>query len=537
MNAAIHRSLLFLVLAGALVSFSGVHAQDNERAPQPQQPPAANAEAQGQQGDQPEAAAEPQPDIDVELDNERPRLRRRAGRDVVSVGQDSVLPAGEVADSVVSIFGSSTAAGEVHDAVVSVLGDSRATGPVGDSVVAVIGNVYVNSRVQHDIVAVLGNVELGPQADVGGDVVSVLGGGVKRDAGAIVRGGTHDVMANFDWLRPWIEQCLVYARPLALGPGLGWAWTVALGFLALYVLMAVMFREGVDRCVQTFDEQPGHSLLTALLAVLLTPVLIVVLFITVIGIAVVPFLGLALLAGTLFGKAVMLAWIGRRCIRSYGHTAVAVAVGGVIVLALYVVPVLGFLVYKLLGIIGFGILVYTLLLNAKAARRERLAAMPSEPAPVVPAAAPAVESSAAAAPTPGSAPSEPVAVASTLPRAGFWIRMGALLIDVILVGVVVGAVLNERDTFLPLLAGYGALMWKLRGSTVGGIVCNLQVVRLDGRAIDWPTAVVRALSCFLSLVVAGLGFLWMVFDDERQTWHDKIAGTVVVRVPKGMSLL
>ena len=51
------------------------------------------------------------------------------------------------------------------------------------------------------------------------------------------------------------------------------------------------------------------------------------------------------------------------------------------------------------------------------------------------------------------------------------------------------------------------------------------------------TAVVRALSCFLSLFVAGLGFLWVVFDPEKQSWHDKIAGTTVVRLPKGVSLL
>jgi len=80
-------------------------------------------------------------------------------------------------------------------------------------------------------------------------------------------------------------------------------------------------------------------------------------------------------------------------------------------------------------------------------------------------------------------------------------------------------------------------MWKLRGATIGGILFDLQVVRLDGRDMDWPTAVVRALSCFLSLVVAGLGFLWIAFDGDKQGWHDKIAGTVVVRAPKGRSLV
>jgi uncharacterized RDD family membrane protein YckC len=41
----------------------------------------------------------------------------------------------------------------------------------------------------------------------------------------------------------------------------------------------------------------------------------------------------------------------------------------------------------------------------------------------------------------------------------------------------------------------------------------------------------------LSLAVAGLGFLWIAFSDEREAWHDKIAGTAVVKVPKGVSLL
>ena len=54
---------------------------------------------------------------------------------------------------------------------------------------------------------------------------------------------------------------------------------------------------------------------------------------------------------------------------------------------------------------------------------------------------------------------------------------------------------------------------------------------------DWSVAVVRALGGFLSLAVAGLGFIWVAFDDEKQSWHDKIAGTTIVRVPKGTALL
>ena len=110
--------------------------------------------------------------------------------------------------------------------------------------------------------------------------------------------------------------------------------------------------------------------------------------------------------------------------------------------------------------------------------------------------------------------------------------MAALFLDVVLVGVAFAMLHPLAHFHLILLAAYGAIMWKLRGSTVGGIIFDLAVVRLDGRELSWETAIVRALGCFLSLAIAGLGFLWIAFDGAHQAWHDKIAGTVVVRVPK-----
>jgi uncharacterized RDD family membrane protein YckC len=115
--------------------------------------------------------------------------------------------------------------------------------------------------------------------------------------------------------------------------------------------------------------------------------------------------------------------------------------------------------------------------------------------------------------------------------------MGALLLDALLVGFLMGVLHHVYHLELLVLAAYGAVMWKMRGSTIGGIVFDLRVVRLDGREIDWETAIVRALGCFLSLAVAGLGFFWIAFDDQKQAWHDKIAGTVVVRVAKGTPLV
>ena len=164
-------------------------------------------------------------------------------------------------------------------------------------------------------------------------------------------------------------------------------------------------------------------------------------------------------------------------------------------------------------------------------------------APVPPAAAPPFSAPPGPVPPgpvpPGAVPPSPVSphITAAMPRAGFWIRMAALLLDVLLVGFVMSLLHPFGNFHIVVLAIYGAVMWKLRGTTVGGIVCDLHVVRLDGRPLDWETAIVRALGCFLSLFVVFLGFIWIAFDANNQAWHDKIAGTVVVRAKRGAPLM
>ena len=483
--------------------------------------------------------------------------RERHGNDVVSVGHDSVLAAGQTAHAVVSIVGSSTNEGDARE-VVSLFGDTRTTGTVSRNAVAVLGDTYVDGKVDGNAVAVGGSVELGPHAEIGGNVVSLLGS-IRRDPGSIVHGGQHSILGgavgDISWLQVWVHHCLLYLRPLALAPGLGWAWGLAMGFLAFYVCLALLFRPTINECVQTFETHPGHTVLAALIAMLLTPVLITVLCVTVVGIAIVPFAVAALFCAGLFGKAVMLAWIGGRIMGkpatgAFSHPAAAVLVGGVLITACYLVPVLGFLVYKLLGFLGFGVVVYTLIL---AVRARQAGKAPSSAAAASGAAfaggaafadgtafaggaAPADAPPGTSVPPTGAIPRPtaiPLEVLTSLPRAGFWIRMAALMIDLMLTGVALSLLNHVFHFHLVVLAAYGAIMWKMRGSTVGGLVFDLRVVRVDGRAMEWETAIVRALGCFLSLAVAGLGFIWIAFDQANQAWHDKIAGTIVVRVPKG----
>ena len=493
---------------------------------------------------------------------------RHSGNDRVSILQNSTLNEGEQADSVVSILGSSTSdgdargavvsvlgsstsSGDVGDAVVSVLGNTRVTGgTVGDVAVAVLGNTYINGHVRGEVVAVLGNVELGPDAEVGGEIVCI-GGTVKRDPKAIVHGNIQNIAIagrffSFDWSNAWLEQCFKYARPLAFGEHLMWAWCVALAFLGFYALLALIAPRGVNRCVQTLEERPGYSILSSVLAMLLTPVAYILLALTLaigIGFLLIPLFSLGLFFASLFGKVVILAWLGRRITKLFGdgplsHPVFGVLIGGVLVLGLYTVPVLGFVVYKLIGLLGLGVVLYTLILSTK---RNRPVAPPPSPAaaPVYAPAVPPVQSETAGIAAALTLP--PVLSAATLPRVGFWLRFAAALLDVILVGIIFGmlsSMLFGIFSAYPLwLIIYSVVMWATKGTTIGGIICGLKVVRLDDRPLDWSVAIVRGLSAFLSLVVAGLGFIWVAFDDDRQSWHDKIAGTTIVKVPKGTPLL
>ncbi|HTT04544.1 MAG TPA: RDD family protein [Steroidobacteraceae bacterium] len=509
------------------------------------------------------------------------RLPPALGRnddDRVAVGHNVDVPAGETADSVVAVFGSASVEGAARSDVVSVAGSTRVTGPVAGDVVSVLGSTYIDSQVSGDATAVLGSLELGPHAEIEGDA-QAIGGQLIRDPGAVVHGGVQQIGPNspvsLGPLTPWVRHALAYLRPLAIGPGLGWVWGVAGVFLALYLLLAFLAPRGIEHCVQSLELHPGPTLLASLAVVLLTPPLLILLVVTVIGIAAVPVVLLALFCAALFGKAAALAWLGgrflpRRTPADPPALVLAVLIGGLIVTLIYLVPVLGLVVYKLLDLLGLGMVAHALILAARARRGASPAPSagsrggaspvnPSEPgSPASTAAAGAGPGayawgdSVAGAPagSAGPAPAAPAApaapgvsapgvsagavpplAASTLPRAGFWIRMVALLLDLIVVGIVLG-ILHLHHLILVALAAYGAILWKARGATLGGIVFDLHVVRVDGRPIDWTTAIVRALGCFLSLAILGLGFFWIAFDENHQAWHDKFAGTLVVRMAR-----
>jgi uncharacterized RDD family membrane protein YckC len=456
---------------------------------------------------------------------------------LVSIGKDVELKAGDTAEAVVVIGGSAKVFGDVKEAVVVIGGDADVEGDVGDNVVAVMGDVHLGPRanVRHDLVAVGGKATLADGATVGGQAQEVgLGGGPGR-------------FLRLVWLRNWVRYCALELRPLSLQ--LGWVWWVAGTLFLVYLLIAVLFPHPVQCCVNQLTARPATTLAAGILVKLAMPFVFLLLAFTVIGMFVIPFVIAAAFLGLLVGKVALLEYLGGKLGGAIGPRGqaplLAFLLGAILVTMLYLIPVIGFLTLLGVSLWGFGAAATTVFV---ALRRER----PNLPPASVPSPGFVPPGPGFVAPGPGesfSPPPAPSSAGSTIttalpavtlpralafPRAGFWERMSAGFLDVVLVCLTT-PILGPFALFVGI--AYFSGMWAWKGTTVGGIVLNLQVVREDGLPLNFLTAFVRSLAAIFSVLVLFLGFFWIGWDGQKQGWHDKIAGTVVVRLPKAISLV
>jgi uncharacterized RDD family membrane protein YckC len=322
----------------------------------------------------------------------------------------------------------------------------------------------------------------------------------------------------------------------------------------VYLVISAVFRHPVEACLVEVKERPATSFLIGLLSLILFPLILTVLGFTLVGLIVVPFLLAAAVIAVMVGKAAIFEWIGQSLgTRVRGGTSIpwllAFTLGFLIVLGLYCVPFLGLVVYTVLAVWGLGVATIALFAGFRRELPEKAPPVPvsayqAAPVPMM-AGAPfgnSQDSFSSPPPLTGSAPgfaappSIPPVPAPYLGRASFWERMGAAFLDIILVGIV--AHLTHAPGFALLVAlAYFAGMWAWKGTTIGGIVLGIKVVRLDGRPVNLLVALVRGMAAGFSTMVLFLGFLWIIWDADKQGWHDKIAGTVVVRTPRGTSLV
>jgi uncharacterized RDD family membrane protein YckC len=124
------------------------------------------------------------------------------------------------------------------------------------------------------------------------------------------------------------------------------------------------------------------------------------------------------------------------------------------------------------------------------------------------------------------------------PRAGFWRRFAAAFVDGILLAVVnvilrgiAGGGGGTGLGTLVSLAYFTYFEGGATGQTLGKKALGIRVIDFGGGgSIGYGRAFIRWIGRFVSAIVFLLGYLWMLWDKERQTWHDKFANSVVVPV-------
>jgi len=71
--------------------------------------------------------------------------------------------------------------------------------------------------------------------------------------------------------------------------------------------------------------------------------------------------------------------------------------------------------------------------------------------------------------------------------------------------------------------------WHKGGMTVGMRAWRVRIEDGDGNRPGWGKASIRCLSALLSVAVVGVGFLWLLVDPHKRTWHDILSNTRLIR--------
>lgn len=137
-----------------------------------------------------------------------------------------------------------------------------------------------------------------------------------------------------------------------------------------------------------------------------------------------------------------------------------------------------------------------------------------------------------------------------LPKAGFWIRFVAAMIDGLIVlalqgilgGVLylAGAFNGSADEMLGILVQlftyllgfvYYIFFAGYCGQTPGKMAVRIKIIRCDGSPLTYSRAAFRELPAkFLSGIIFGIGYLMAAFDEQKQSLHDRMADTYVIKL-------
>jgi uncharacterized RDD family membrane protein YckC len=96
-----------------------------------------------------------------------------------------------------------------------------------------------------------------------------------------------------------------------------------------------------------------------------------------------------------------------------------------------------------------------------------------------------------------------------------------------LIGILTSPIVYSLATLL-FIATYYVFFWTFTGQTPGKGIMGLRVVPRRGGKLKVGRAILRYIGYYLSVIPFGLGILWILVDDRRLAWHDRIAGTCVL---------
>ena len=132
--------------------------------------------------------------------------------------------------------------------------------------------------------------------------------------------------------------------------------------------------------------------------------------------------------------------------------------------------------------------------------------------------------------------------------AGLFRRLAAILYDSLLIiamwlitTLLLVAFINDGAALQGPLFQFGlyfeaclfySYFWRLRGQTLGMQVWKIKLISPSLQTLSWQECFARLFFALVSVSMLGLGFVWMLFDPERLTWHDRASGTRVVLLRK-----
>src|SRR6185369_13486904 len=214
--------------------------------------------------------------------------------------------------------------------------------------------------IRGSLVLVDTDTNVAPGARVRGDLV-VIGGQFNAPAD-FAAGGSHVIIDNHTLggrlagVFTWITRGLLWGRPIV--PQLRWMWAAVIVLFLVYLLVSLVFEKPVSEVADVLVNRPLSAFGVGLLVLLLIGPVSVLLAVSVIGIAVVPLVLCALLVAWVIGKVAGTRWIGMSVLpfspQNRAQTITAFVIGFVLITAAYMVPLLGFVTWTMMGVLGLG---------------------------------------------------------------------------------------------------------------------------------------------------------------------------------------